>query len=100
MHPASTHLAPGGRDTMDIRTSMEIIEFRRPFAVRCRAGYLPAGQYVVELHEERFDGLSFPPWRRSGMTIASAEASHDGKQSKLPLTVGELADLLNADADR
>lgn len=85
---------------MDSRTSMELIECRRPFAVRCRAGCLPEGQYVIEPHEERFDGLSFPPWRHSGMTIASADARQDGQHGKLPLTHGELADLLDADADR
>ena len=85
---------------MDIRTTREFIEFRQPFAVRCRAGYLPAGQYVIELHEERFDGLSFPPWRCSGMTIASVGPSPNGPHDKLPLTFGELVDLLNADSVR
>jgi len=81
---------------MDTRRTTELIELRRPFVVKSRRGTLPSGHYVIEVHEERLEGLSYPPWRRSGMTIGLAGAE---AREKLSLTPGELADLLSADAE-
>ncbi len=84
---------------METRTTTELVELRRPFSVKCRAGKLPPGHYTVEIHEERFDGKSFPAWRRSSMTIANADTRRGKRQDALPLTPSELADLLNADLE-
>ncbi len=83
---------------MEIRTTAECIELHQPFTLKCRVGKLPPGRYLIELHEERFEGLSYPAWRCSSMTIASTEGPLGEPRDKLPLTPGELADLLNADA--
>ncbi|MBW6396850.1 hypothetical protein KPL78_03275 [Roseomonas sp. HJA6] len=84
---------------METRTTRELVELRQPFSVKSRIGKLPPGQYMIELHEERFDGLSFPDWRRSSMTIADADPRHGERQDASPLTPSELADLLNADLE-
>jgi hypothetical protein len=80
---------------MDTRDSTEIIEFRRPFALRSGTGLQPAGRYIVHLEEETLEGLTFQAWMCSHMTITRDDGA--GLRQALPVTPTELNALRSAD---
>ena len=51
------------------RTQRSTLVFGRPFRVDGEARLQPAGTYLVETEEELLEGLSFPAYRRVGVTI-------------------------------
>jgi hypothetical protein len=74
-----------------------VVEFRRPFVLRAQAEAMPAGRYVVHLEEEMLEGLSFPAWRRTSMTISRHGLPSGRLVQALPLTRNELSAALDAD---
>ncbi len=82
---------------MESRTTTELVDFRHPFRISPRSGALPAGRYRVETEEEMLDGLSFPAWRRTSMTIARHGASAGRLVQCLAITPAELAAARAAD---
>jgi hypothetical protein len=80
------------------RTQRSTFIFARPFRLATEARLQPAGTYLVETEEELLDGLSFPAYRRIGMTITlqSAPAGATGQAVSV-----DAADFIRAqDADR
>lgn len=69
----------------------EVVEVHRPFLLASHTGPLPAGRYRVETEEEMLDGLSFPAWRRTSMTIARHGLPSGRLVQALPITPAELA---------
>lgn len=82
---------------MDSRTTTELVEFRHPFVVSSRSGVMPAGRYRIETEEEMLDGISFPAWRRTNMTIARHGLSSGRLIQALSITPAELVAALTAD---
>jgi len=82
---------------MESRTTTELVEFQHPFLLSTRSGPLPAGRYRVEIEEEMLDGLSFPAWRRTSMTIARHGLPSGRLVQALSITPLELATALAAD---
>ncbi len=56
------------------RTQRSTLVFSRPFRVDGEARLQPAGTYLVETEEELLEGLSFPAYRRAGVTITRQPA--------------------------
>lgn len=54
---------------MDSRIRSQRLTFAHPFPVDGRDELQPAGSYLVEIDEERLEGLSFVAWRRVQATI-------------------------------
>jgi hypothetical protein len=51
------------------RTQRSTLVFARPFRLNGEPRPQPAGTYLVETEEELLEGLSFPAYRRTAMTI-------------------------------
>jgi hypothetical protein len=82
---------------MESRMTTEVVEFLHPFRVSSRSSPLPAGRYRVDTEEEMLSGLSFPAWRRTGMTIARQGLASGRLVQALPITPADLAAALAAD---
>lgn len=82
---------------MESRVTTELVEFHHPFRLSGRSGPLPAGCYRVDTEEEMLDGLSFPAWRRTSMTIARHGLASGRLVQALAITPAELAEILAAD---
>lgn len=82
---------------MESRTTTELVEFNRPFLLSSRSGPLPAGCYRVETEEEMLDGISFPAWRRTSMTITRHGLTSGRLAQALSITPAELAAALAVD---
>lgn len=82
---------------MESRSTTELVEFRSPFLISARPNPLPAGRYRVHIEEEMLDGLSFPAWRRTSMTIAQQGPSSGRLLQAYSITPTELAVVLAAD---
>lgn len=54
---------------MEGRTRTETVTFHHPFRLRSHPGLMPAGPYAMRVEEEMVEGLSFPAWRRTVVTI-------------------------------
>ena len=49
---------------MMARTMLSTAFFTRPFTLSALDGTQPAGNYTIEIEEERLEGVSFPAYRR------------------------------------
>lgn len=84
---------------METRITTELVEFHRPFLLSHRSGPLPPGCYRVDTEEEMLDGLSFPAWRRTGMTITRHGLALGRLTQAHSITPAELATALTADGE-
>ncbi|MBR0658683.1 hypothetical protein [Neoroseomonas oryzicola] len=76
----------------------EIVEFRHPFRIAAHPAALPAGCYRVDTEQEMLDGLSFPAWRLTGMTISRHGLASGRVARPYSITPSELATVLATDA--
>lgn len=54
---------------MMTRTSEKTVTFRHPFVLAALEEVLPAGDYGVEMEEERIEGLSYVAFRRTSTVL-------------------------------
>ena len=82
---------------MESRSTTELVEFHHSFLISARPSPLPAGCYRVHIEEEMLDGLSFPVWRRTSMTITQHGPSSGRLLQAYSITPIELATVRAAD---
>lgn len=54
---------------MTVRTTTQLVTFRKAFSLKGVDRTLPPGDYRVDTDEDLIDGLSFLAWKRSTTTI-------------------------------
>ena len=76
---------------MTMRTTQTTVRFDRPFVLGVFAEVLPAGDYSVEIDEERLQGLSFAAFHRVRAVIALHPTdAAPGRTRKLTIAPSEL----------
>jgi len=76
---------------MTMRTTQTTVRFDRPFVLGVFAEVLPAGDYSVEIDEERLQGLSFAAFHRVRAVIALHPTdAAPGRTRKLIIAPSEL----------
>ena len=83
---------------MTTRTTKTNVTFGMPFLLGSYGETLPAGQYDVEIDEERLEGLSFPVYRRvSALLHLHPSPEHPGQREILTIDPNELEEALRRD---
>lgn len=83
---------------MTIRTSENIVTFRRPFVLSGFDEELPAGAYSVETEEELLEGISFPAYRRVLVLIhLHPKPGHPGVSQTLSIDPNDVDAALKRD---
>jgi hypothetical protein len=54
---------------MTTRTTTRVETFKRPFRLEADGDLHPAGSYSIETDEELIEGVSFPAYRRTHMSM-------------------------------
>jgi hypothetical protein len=80
------------------RTRTETIHFRQPFRLKSIPDPMPAGAYVMQVEEELIQGLSFPAWRRTSVTITRQGVSAGRLIQSFSVVPAELEVAIAADA--
>lgn len=79
---------------METRTTHSIVTFRRPFQLAGMDGIAPAGNYRLDVEEEKLDTLTFESWRQTAVILQMARA---GVTEYLAIDPQELREALARD---
>ena len=84
---------------MALRTTEQIVSFRRPFKLDAVDALLPAGSYKLVIDEEEVLGLSFLAYRRVATMLYTPAISSVGAYSQIySIDADDLEAALNDDA--
>ncbi len=81
------------------RTQCSTLVFSKPFRLSDEVRLQPSGVYAVETEEELLEGLSFPAYRRTGMTITLQAPPAGAVRQALSVDPADLARAHAADGD-
>jgi hypothetical protein len=81
------------------RTQRSTLIFSKPFRLTGEARMQPSGTYVVETEEELLEGLSFPAYRRTAMSITLQAPAAGAVRQALSVDPADLARAHAADGD-
>jgi hypothetical protein len=82
---------------MEIRTTSQLVTFRRPFHFAGLDEIQPPGTYTMDVEEERFGTLSVAGWRRIAVRLKLARG---GTTEHVAIDMQDLREALLRDGDQ